>query len=186
MNSETTADHPGATAHLSPLLMKARRLGLVAPEDLERLAVRRGCLYYGHSHANALRDDPGPVVSRENFSNAELAVALTSPSHPASLQRVRIGAAMLSASDVDPVVLVSLAEAEGCSALIKHIADCGRDVEPTNPFWERLLTLLPDCRFDSGEMPHPTRFFEMTGITRGKVGIQKRWIRPLEAMSLNG
>lgn len=43
---ETLARRLGTTAHLSPLLMKARRLGLRVPEDLERLAVRRGCRYY--------------------------------------------------------------------------------------------------------------------------------------------
>lgn len=37
MNRETLAFQLGTTAHLSPLLMKARGLGLSVPEDLERL-----------------------------------------------------------------------------------------------------------------------------------------------------
>lgn len=185
MKTETMADRLGTTAHLSPLLMKARRLGLVTPEDLERLAVRRGCHYY-ESRLSSLvfRDEPEPVVSKDDFGNAELAVALMSPTHPSALQRVRLGAAILSAPGVEPEELVRLAKAEGCASLVKHIANCGHHVEPLNPFWESILGQLSDCLVDESEMPHPTRFFEMTGITRGKVGIQKRWIRPFDPSAL--
>jgi hypothetical protein len=36
----------GTTHHLSPLLMKASRIGLKSPEDLEKLAIHRGLRYY--------------------------------------------------------------------------------------------------------------------------------------------
>jgi hypothetical protein len=45
METDTLAAKLGTTTHLSPLLMKARRLGL-GVEDLERLAIQRGCDYY--------------------------------------------------------------------------------------------------------------------------------------------
>lgn len=67
MKSETLARRLGATAHVSPLLQKARRLGLATPEDLERLAVRRGCLYYDvRQDFEGLREEQGVFVSREN------------------------------------------------------------------------------------------------------------------------
>jgi hypothetical protein len=40
----TLAEKLGTTTHLSPLLQKARRLGLGA-NDLEQLAIQRGCDY---------------------------------------------------------------------------------------------------------------------------------------------
>jgi len=33
-------------------------------------------------------------------------------------------------------------------------------------------------KIDADRLPHPTRFVEMTGIDRGKVGVFMRWIRP--------
>ena len=185
VKTETLAQRVGATAHVSPLLMKARRLGLRTPEDLERLAVRRGFTYYDVDNtASSLKEEPGTAVSREDFSNAELAVALLSPCWPASLLRQRIGAAMLSAPDVKVNALGELAEAENCAALVSYIAKCGADVEPENPYWMAISDRLGQFEGDVHQMPHPTRFIEMTGITRGKIGIQKHWVRPVTALAL--
>src|SRR5947207_14179874 len=91
MATPTLADKLGTTTHLSPLLRKARRLGLDA-EGLERLAIQRGCDYY---------DSGKPFepleVSTEQFSNAELAIALLNPALRYSPQTLRLGAAMLNA-----------------------------------------------------------------------------------------
>jgi hypothetical protein len=43
----TLAHKLGTTPHISPLLMKARRLGLPTGEHREALAVARGVRYYG-------------------------------------------------------------------------------------------------------------------------------------------
>jgi hypothetical protein len=45
MNTPTLAEKLGSPPHLSPLLRKARNLGLDA-DGLERLAIARGCDYY--------------------------------------------------------------------------------------------------------------------------------------------
>ncbi len=164
----------------SPLLDKAEQLGLNAPEDLEALAVLRGCRYYDvRNEGEQLRKELRLQISADRFSNTELAVALLSPVLPESLLRQRMGSAMLSARDVDPAELADLAESEGCAGLVRYIAECGKDVEPEEVFWRSLLREIISQPYDETKVPHPTRLFEMTGISRGHVGIQKRWLRPV-------
>lgn len=186
MSTETLAHKLGTTAHVSPLLMKARRLGLHGVEDLERLAIQRGCEYYHVLPSQSvLREEPPLRVSREDFSNAELAIALLS-FPPVNLLRQRMGAAMLSAPDVEVTNLVSLALSELCGGIVHYIADCGHEVEPENEFWTCLRRELSSHGYVATEMPHPTRFIELTGITRGKIGIKKHWVRPIHALALAG
>ena len=91
---------------------------------------------------------------------------------------------MLSAPDVDAMDLIELAESEGCTAIVRHIAKCGAEVETENRFWRTLLHET-EGKGGSGEgMPHPTRFVEMTGMDREGIGIKKHWIRPVEALAL--
>lgn len=184
MEIVTLAERLGTTAHLSALLMKARRLGLTTPADLERLAVVRGLRYYD-SHGDSLKGErsPSPVPERDidrEFSNEELAVALLSPSAPYSLQRLRMGAAMLAAEGNRPESIASLALRERCETVVRHIASCGHEVEPENPFWDKLLRLLPAGHLVPlpDALPHLTRFVAMTGITRNGIGNLKQWIRP--------
>jgi hypothetical protein len=185
VKNETLAQRLGTTAHLSPLLMKAKRLGLQQPEDLERLAVRRGCLYYDfNSTTSSLFEEPDVQVLRKDFTNAELAIALLSPCWPKCLNRQRIGAAMLSALDVEADTVAELAKVERCETLVSYIAKCGAEVEPENPFWKMITDQLGSFTGDVHQMPHPTRFIEMTGITRGKIGIQKHWVRPAPALAM--
>jgi len=47
MDTPTVATKLGTTTHLSPLLRKARRLGL-GPAELRALAVQRGCRHYSN------------------------------------------------------------------------------------------------------------------------------------------
>jgi hypothetical protein len=184
VKSLTLATRLGTTAHLSPLLMKARRLGLADAQDLERLAVSRGLRYYD-SHGDSRKECHPSSTSPQNgsdgeLSNEELAIALLSPAAPYSQQRIRIGAAMLAAEANQPESLAALALRERCGSIVRYIAECGHDVEPKNSFWDKLLDLLPaeDSAPPTDDLPHPTRFVAMTGITRAGVGNIKQWIRP--------
>src|SRR6266581_8865108 len=117
MDTPTLAAKLGTTTHLSPLLMKARRLGLDA-EGLERLAIQRGCDYYASGKPFA------PLaVSTEQFSNAELAIALLNPALCYSPQTLRFGASMLNAQDNEPGKLARLAKWERCEAIVRYVAE---------------------------------------------------------------
>jgi hypothetical protein len=174
MGTPTLAERLGTTTHLSPLLHKARRLGL-GPQELELLAIQRGCDYYQN-------DDPlpPPPVTAEQFSNAELAIALLNPALRYDPQTLRLGAAMLSAEGNLPEEIARLAELERCQALVRYVAEAGRRFEPGNTFWPRLLALLPKSLPPpkSSVVPHPTRFVAMTGFTRRGVEMVVEWIRP--------
>ncbi|MBN8248947.1 MAG: hypothetical protein J0L84_16080 [Verrucomicrobia bacterium] len=171
--SPTLAEKLGTTAHLSPLLMKARRLGLDA-DGLERTAMQRGCDYYHDGSP-----PPPAPVSRADYSDGELAMALLNPALRYHPQTLRLGAAMLGAPGNDPVELARRAREERCEQVVSHIARAGRRFEPENPFWERLLALMPTTPpAKSGVLPHPTRFVAMTGITRRGVETVTQWIRP--------
>jgi hypothetical protein len=133
----------------SPLLGKARRLGLEVPLDLERLAIARGCDYYDRDLGQRT-----PPLGDVPLSNSELAIALLSPAAAPTAREIRLAAALLGTADVGVEEIVRLATQEHCAAGVRYIAECGQ------------------------RWPHPTRFIEMTGITRGKVGLVTRWIRP--------
>ncbi|MDP1588987.1 MAG: hypothetical protein Q8M07_14650 [Prosthecobacter sp.] len=184
MKPDTLARRLGTTAHLSPLLMKARRLGLRVPEDLEQMAVLRGCRYYaGMGDATVVREESsttkGAVLDAPLLSNEELAVALLAMSLPYSQHRLRIGAAMLAAEGNVPSRLARLARLESCEAVMRHIALCGRKVEPENVFWDELLRLLPELPMPEADtLPHLTRFVAMTGYTRRGRETIMQWIRP--------
>ena len=160
---------PGAG---SPALDKARELGLSVPLDLERLAIARGCDYYDRQ-----LDPRDPPLEEVPLSNAELAVALIEPSLSPGAREIRLAAALLGAVDESPAAVAALAQEEKCAGVVRYIASCGRRFEPENAFWNALLDSLPDLPIDVGPLPHPTRFVEMTGIDRGKVGTFTRWIR---------
>lgn len=177
---ETLAEQLGTTTHLSPLLMKARRLGLREPEDFEKLAIVRGCRYYDtRCEYDSLKENAQFHVSLNTFGNAELGIALLSPNLPESQMRIRMAAAILASRTVRADEVVELAEQEGCGSMLSYIAACGNEVEPDERFWTNVL-----ARSEHGDeglpyRPHPTRFVEMTGITRGRIATLKRWIRPL-------
>ena len=181
MNPPTLADRLGTTTHLSPLLRKARRLGLEA-EGLERLAIQRGCTYYSQGEPQ-----PAETTETEEFSNEELAIALLNLALRYHPQTLRLGAAMLGAEDNDPQLVAYLAKTERSERIVRYVAQAGLRFEPGNSFWKDLLNLLPVApEPDSAVVPHPTRFVEMTGITRGKVGMVTQWIRPSSLSHHNG
>ncbi len=182
VKNETLAQRLGTTAHISPLLMKARRLGLSKPEDFERLAVQRGLRYYDClGDSSVVREEPeSQNCDRLNTLSAEeLAGALASLSFPYSQLRLRMAAAVLATHGNSPEKLAQLARAERCEAVFAHIARCGARVEPENPFWKSLLAhlpCLPEARQDL--LPHITRFVAMTGFTRRGKETVMQWIRP--------
>ena len=167
--------------------MKARRLGLRKPEDLESLAICRGCKYYDTSW-DSPRECPEIYknlvqVSADDFSNVELALALLSPSLPKSQRRIRMGGAILVLPEMDPDELVRLAKLERSESIVAYIAHCGAKIEPENVYWSNLLNLLPAAEAKPGVLPHITRFITMTGITRNRVGIERQWIRPVPQLA---
>lgn len=177
----TLAEKLGTTTHLSPLLMKARRLGLDA-DGLERTAIQRGCNYYD----NGSPPLPDPV-SRAKFSDGELALALLNPALRYDPQTVRLGAAMLGSAGNDPEELARRTLEERCELVVSYVAQAGRKFEPENPYWQKLLALLPATPpAKSGVLPHPTRFVAMTGITRRGVETVTQWIRPTSRVLAHG
>ena len=181
MAMPTLAQKLGTTTHLSPLLRKAQRLGLDAT-GLERLAFERGCDYYHN-------DEPIPssAISLDHFSNEQLAIALLHPGLPYNPQTLRLGAAMLGADGNDPAELAHFALLERCVPVVGYVAAAGRQYEPDNAFWVKLLSLLPPTLpLKSGVVPHPTRFVAMTGLTRRGVGTVIQWIRPAPPTPAHG
>jgi hypothetical protein len=165
-------------AFASPLLDKARKLGLSLPVDLERLAVKRGCDYYDRGLGNQ-----GEPLGEVPLSNAELAIALVAPATGPTAREIRLAAAVLGAPDVRSDDVITLAVRERCTDIVRHIALSGCRFEPENTFWKTLLDRLPKVTSDANKYPHPTRFVEMTGIDRGKIGISTRWIRARQRAS---
>ena len=172
MKTPTLAEKLGDAPHDSPLLRKAERLGLGA-EQLEHLAIQRGCDYY-HDGTQF----PPAAINEAEFSNEELAVALLSCSRRPSPRAIRLAAALIGAPEARPDNLARLATQENRHGLVRYIAQCGLRFEPENRFWSTLVSLLPEGNVDLDQLPHPTRFIEMTGIDRGRVGLRTRWIRP--------
>lgn len=79
----TLANRLGTSSHISPLLQKARRLGVHCPNDLEEIALARGLRYFGQP--DQLADGPQTkavitALDPKYFSKEELAIALMSPS----------------------------------------------------------------------------------------------------------
>lgn len=162
----------GMTAHISPLLQKARRLSLNSPNDLEAVALARGLRYFGKS-------DRIQEISTELFSNEELAIALMSPSATYSLNRIRMAGALLAANDISLEKIIHLARQERCEVIVRHIALCAIMIEPENPFWKKLLKAIPESHAVPVDvLPHVTRFTAMTGVTREGKGQKSQWIRP--------
>jgi hypothetical protein len=173
VEAPTLAAKLGTITHASPLLEKARRLGLDA-RKLEQLAIQRGCDYYHNGEPFEPLD-----VSTDRFSNSELAIALLNPALRYDPQTLRLGAAMLNAEGNTPEGIARLAVMERAEAVVRYIAEAGKKFEPQNPFWNRLLELLPQTPPPkSSVVPHPTRFVAMTGFTRRGPETIIQWIRP--------
>jgi hypothetical protein len=175
MLRETLAHKLGMTTHVSPLLMKARRLGLANPRNLQTLAVQRGCRHYWQGNEPA-----GELASESLLSNEELAIALLTIAQPYDPHTIRCGAAMLGAEGNDVGTLAKLTTWERSWPVVAYVANCGLNYEPNNPFWKELMSLLPSMQpLKDGIMPHPTRFVAMNGYERGSgKKVTCEWQRP--------
>jgi len=174
----TIAKQLGQTPHVSPLLRKVRRLGLAEPEDLRRLAVKRGCSHYGQPDDN-LGDvrEPG----REQFPDIELAFAMLSAEQSFNTRRIRTAVQLLSGVDVSPKVVIRLAHMERCEVLIRQVAEAGTrfDDERAN-YWREILDGLQNVGSPpEGRLPHASRYYVETGISsiNGKLCRQRTWLR---------
>jgi hypothetical protein len=173
METATLAQKLGTTTHISPLLQKARRLGL-GPRELEMLAVQRGCRHYSNG-----MEPPQLLATEDQFSNEQLAVALLSPALRYDPHSIRCGAAMVGAEGNNARRLSRLAILERAVVPLRHVAEAGQRFEPENVFWKDLLALLPALPpAKPGVLPHPTRFVAMTGFTRQGPGLWVEWQRP--------
>jgi hypothetical protein len=170
----TLGDKLGLASKTSPLLEKAKAMGLSSGESLEALGVGRGC-----SHYSIPGKDAAPDIPESAFGNEELAIALLSPELPYSPRGIRIAACMMGSVGNQPVSLVELAIKERAIEPVRYIATSALTFEPENSFWHEILELLPPCRLSEvGVMPHPTRFVSMTGMTRNGVEKVTVWLRP--------
>ncbi|GAA5483675.1 hypothetical protein [Haloferula sargassicola] len=169
------------TAHLSPLLQKARRLGIRHPADLENVARSRGLHYFVGPDRDPHRERaPIPAEDPSLFSNEELVIALIHPSSAYSFNRIRMAGAMMAAKGVSAEKLERLARQERCEAVVRHIAQCGSTAEPDNPFWLTLLDRLPETPPDCTDLlPQRSRFVAMSGLNRHGRQNTLQWIRPL-------
>ena len=180
VSTPTLVKKLGTNPHASPLLQKAKHLGLDSAAKLESLGVARGCWHY---RCPGLA--PAPDVSQSEFNNEELAVTLLSTMLPYSPHTIRVGAAMLGATGNDVELVVRLVMAEGCVAPVRYIANAGLRFEPDNLFWRQLLDGSPETPpIPGGVMPHPTRFVSMTGMTRAGMRPVTIWIRPRPDLAL--
>ena len=163
MMPPTLATRLGTTTHVSTLLRKARRAGLMTPDDLPNLAAQRGCRHYWYEGV-----PEGELATREQLNDEELAIALLNVALPFDPHAIRCGAAMVSAEGNSPKRLAWLAKLERSERVLHYVAQCGKKYEPENKFWDGLLALLPEFPpLYDGALPHPTRFIEMTGFIPG-------------------
>jgi len=176
--SSTLANRMGTSTHISPLMHKAKRLGVASPDDLEEIAIARGLRYFGQASGFG-NGNTMDALNPENFTNGELAIALMSPSLPYSLTRLRMAGAMLGAEDVSPPEILRLARLERCETIVRHIAECAFKVEPLQPLWTTLLEHLPHLPPPPPDiLPHPSRFVAMSGFDRTGRTNRMQWIRP--------
>ncbi len=170
----TLAQTLATTSPTSPLLRKARRLGLRDIDDLISLAVARGC---SHHAANSR---PIPVApSPDVLGDDELTILLIIGENTYEPTAIRCAAQLARSPRIEPARLARLAVMEKCERVLAHIARSGVDHDSEGAhFWSALLGLLPPStpREEPG-LPHWTRFVSMPGIQRsGTAPI--RWLVP--------
>lgn len=175
----TIAENLGGTAHLSPVLRKARRCGLHTPGDLLRLAVRRGCRHYAPAdYDEAAVIEPG----QERLSDLEVAMALMTAAQNYDPQLLRCAAQLLGSPAIRAGALVRMAVMERCVPIVRHIAEsAARYDDVRREFWTEVLADLPAGRpVRAGVLPHPTRFVSQTGYTNPRRKTDRRtvWLRP--------
>ena len=130
--NQTLAQALGETEHTSPLLYKVRNLA--GTEDparcLKQLAVNRGCRHYDGAFKR-------PNIFPEelnSLSNEEAGIVLC------------LGQLPYDPANVISFRLLTLAIRERCQTVIGYIARCGKQVEPQNHTWDKILAALEPTR----------------------------------------
>ena len=169
----TLAQTLQTTNPVSPLLRKARRLGLRDLDDFITLAVGRGCTHY---RAAANSTAPHREAS---LGNDELTILLLIGENPFNPTAIRCAAQLARSVDIQPHRLVRLAIMEKCERVLAHIARAGTSHDPQGAsFWSEILHLLPyqPPRVESN-LPHWSRFVSMPGIQRHGT-VLPTWLTP--------
>lgn len=179
---KSLAEHLGQTPHRSPLLRRLRQKGLVAPDDLRRLAVARGCGHYRRSgdEVNAAPSQNGWVT----VTNLELAMGMLSAAQDFDPTLIRCAAQLLSAPEIPVEGIAQLAKQERAVPVVRHIAQAGVELDPVGrDKWRWLLGMLPSgATVPAGRLPHRSRFISATGVVwrDGRLDRSGRidWLRP--------
>jgi hypothetical protein len=172
----TLAQALETTTPVSPLLRKARRLGLSGVDAFVSLAIERGCRHYACPSSA-----PNPVPSRSGLPDEELTVLLLLGENRYDPTAIRCAAQPARSPHVDPERLARLARMEKVERVLSHIARAGllHDSEGCE-FWRRLLNRVPPMP-DRAEpnLPHWTRFVSSPGRQRGGIA-PTRWLVPTQ------
>lgn len=162
------------TQPVSPLLRKARRLGLRGVDELIALAVSRGCSHYAPGR------DPVPnPPNRQALGDDELTILLIVGENAYDPTAIRCAAQLARSPHIDPARLARFAVMEKTERVLTHIARAGLAHDPEGAeFWQDVLKRLP-CMPPRSEpmLPHWTRFVSMPGRQRGGIA-PTRWLVP--------
>lgn len=164
----------GTTTPVSPLVRKARRLGLPDLGAMLRLAVERGCRHY-----RPVVEAATPQVRRSELPDDELTILLLCGEHPYEPMAIRCAAQLARSPGIAPARLAHLAAREKAERVLAHIASAGAIHDGTGrAFWQEVLARLPGVpQPPQGALPHWTRFVSMPGMFRGKV-LPPVWLVP--------
>ena len=170
----TLAQALAITTPVSPLLRKARRLGVREIDGLMALAVNRGCRHYAPAVSS-----PVSSISADDLSDEELTILLLAGENRYEPMAVRCAAQLARSPAVSPSRLARLARMEKTERVLCHIARAGlRHDSEGAEFWKTLLQCLPaQAPRDEPNLPHWTRFVSMPGWQRGKT-ISPCWLVP--------
>lgn len=151
------------TTPVSPLLRKARRLGLRGVESFVSLAVARGCGHYA-SPVSLPVGAPG----RNKLSDEELTVLLLVGENRYEPMAIRCAAQLARSSHVSIPGLARMAKMEKVERVLAHIARAGLAHDPDGAgFWQDLLDrIVAPPERDEPDLPHWTRFVSMPGRQR--------------------
>lgn len=170
----TLAQKLAMTTPVSPLLRKARRLGLQGVEALIAAAVSRGCDHYRSTSAGGLK-----VPALHDLGDDELVILLLLGENAYEPMSIRCAAQLARSPRIDPVRLARLARLEKTERVLAHVARAGLEHGgEAREFWQTLVDELPGALpRPEPELPHWTRFVSMPGLQRGGVA-PTRWLVP--------
>lgn len=170
----TLAQTLETTTPVSPLLRKARRLGICTVDDMIHLSAARGCGHYRPEHQPAAVNTQAATLGDD-----ELTILLIVGENAYEPTAIRCAAQLARSPRIQPDKLARLAVMEKCERVLTHIARAGVNHDPEGSrFWRDLLDRLPGtpARQESA-LPHWTRFVSMPGIQRSGIA-PTLWLTP--------